>query len=348
MMRAITLCLAFFGCLIGISAVNAAGKPLIGLTVNIPQGGDATDIYAAVMTARTSGVRLICASAKWSELEPKPGVYNFKSIDDSLNGLPTLGFRIAYTIKTLDTNTKAFPADLQDKPFDSPEVRHRFDALIDHLAPKLTDAVINVNLGNEADGYLSTHRDELEGYAGFVEEGRAHLHAIKPDIPVGVTTMFNGLKDNSGIIQRLNRVMDVVTMTYYPLTVDFYVRPVTDVPADFDAMVAAAGSKPLLLQEVGYPADPSLGSSEEKQAAFVDAVFDALEKHKDKIGFINFFLMYDFDDKLLDTLTAYYGLPDPRFRAYLATLGLRKADGTPRQAWLRFEMRAVAWANSKP
>ena len=347
-MRVIVVLLAIAGLLMGIGPLQAADKPLVGVSLSVPEGGGATDLIAAVLTARTAGARLMYVSVKWSDLEPKPGVYNLKPIDDAVVNLGPLGFHVAITIQTIDTSNRTLPPDLMDKPFDSPEMRARLDALLQQIGPKLTAAVVDVNLGNEVDVYLGTHPQELEAYAGLMEAGRTRLRTSRPGLPVGVTTTFDGLKTRASVFQRLNRDMDVVTMTYYPLTAAFAVRPAADVSGDFDMMASAAGTKPLLLQEVGCPADPLVGSSEEKQAAFVDAVFDALGKHSSQIGFVNFFLMYDFGDKLVTALTQYYGLNDAHFRAFLGTLGLRKADGTPRLAWLRFEVRSSAWAIQKP
>jgi len=347
-MRTILLFGMVIGCLLGIGDVQAAPKPLVGVSVNVPEGGSATDLIAAVLTERTARAGVLCVSAKWSDLEPQPGVYVLKPIEDPITSMAPLGFQIAITIQTVDSNARTMPADLQDKPFDSPEVRQRFDALLGQIAPKLTDTVRTVSLGNNADTYLAAHPQELEAYAGFVEEGRTHLHALKPALPVGVTTTFDGLKTRASVLGRLNRNMDVIPVTYYPMAATFQVRPATDVGPDFDTMTTAAGTKPLLLQEMGYPADAQFGRSEEKQAGFVNAVFDALQKHQDKIGFVNFFLMYDLGDTLLDTLLKSATSPDPHFRAFLGSIGLRKKDGTPRQAWLRFEVRSAAWANQKP
>ena len=346
-MRVMAILLAAAGLLLGLGPVRAADKALVGVSMGVPEGGGAMDLIGSVMTARTAGARLLCVSAKWSDLEPKPGVYNLKPIDDAL-GSAAFGFHVALTLQTLDTNNRTLPTDLMDKPFDSPEMRSRFDALLQQIGPKITAAVVDVNLGNEVDAYLGAHPQELEAYAGFVEAGRTRLRAARPGLPVGVTTTFDGWKTRASVFARLNQNMDVVTMTYYPVAADFTVRPASDVAGDFDLMTTAAGTKPLLLQEVGYPADPLAGSSEEKQAAFVDAVFDALNKHAAQIGFVNFFLMYDFGDKLVNTLTQYYGSNDAHFRAFLSSIGLRKADGSPRQAWLRFEVRSSAWANAKP
>jgi hypothetical protein len=330
-------------CLVWCAAARAAGRPLPGLSANPKENATGPEFVQAIMDAKTAGVRMMYMSYKWSDLEPKEGAQNLKQLEDGLRWLTTLGFKIAVTIQTLDTNNRTLPADLMDKPFDAPEMRDRFDALLKNIAPKLTTAVRWVMLGNEADIYLTEHPKEVEAFAGFVEHGRQTLRALKPDIFVGITTTHDGVRDRPQIAQRLNRNMDVVTFTYYPLGPNFAVRSVAEVPADFERMARAAGNKPLFLQEIGYPADPLLGSSEEKQAAFVDAVFDAVSKHANKIVAFNYFLYHDFGDRLTDTFLKYYRLPDPRFRAFLATLGLKKADSTPRKAWERFQARAKAW-----
>ena len=97
------------------------------------------------------------------------------------------------------------------------------------------------------------------------------------------------------------------------------------------------GVRPLILQEVGYPASTLLGSSEQQQAQFVTNVFDAWAPRGDRIPFLNVFLMHDFPQTLCDYFTQYYGLPgNERFSQFLCTLGLRKANGTPRLAWTAF------------
>jgi hypothetical protein len=102
-------------------------------------------------------------------------------------------------------------------------------------------------------------------------------------------------------------------------------------------MVTLAGSKQLVIQEAGYPASELLGSSELRQSQFVTKLFDAWAPRGDRIPFLNVFLMHDFTQTLCDYFTQYYGLPgDQRFSQFLCTLGLRKANGTPRLAWVTF------------
>jgi hypothetical protein len=153
------------------------------------------------------------------------------------------------------------------------------------------------------------------------------------------------------IAARLNRNMDVVSMTYYPIGADWRARPVGSLDADFARMIQAAGTKPLLLQEIGCPADQSI-SSEDLQASYVDGLFRQLTKYGDRVAGANWFLYCDFNKALLDQLTGYYmqgqnGVARAqaiRFRNYLSSLGLKRADGTPRKSWEVFCSRARAWS----
>ncbi len=333
----ITGCVA----LLSLLAASAAGRsPLLGISANPREGGTMADVVRGLQDLRKAGCTAMFLSHKWSDLERSPGSIDVKELANGVGGCSMLGYQTIITLQIIDTNNRTVPADLADEPFDSPEMRARLDALLRAVAPKLDANVRAVMLGNEVDAYLAAHPAELEPYASLVEHGRDLLRALRPGLRVGVTTMFGGLGGDRPIFRRVNRQMDVVTLTYYPLDAAFGVRPTGQVVGDFGKMVEAAAGKPLLLQEAGYPADPLLGSSEEKQAAFVDAVFDAMRQYSDKIEIVNLFLLHDFPSSMVDDLLKYYRLADPRFRAYLATLGLKRADGTPRKAWSRFLERA--------
>lgn len=99
-------------------------------------------------------------------------------------------------------------------------------------------------------------------------------------------------------------------------------------------MVELAKKRPLILQEVGYPSSTELSSSEAKQAQFVTNVFRAWGASAPRIPFLNVFLLHDLPSQKCEELAKYYGLPhDLNFRAFLCSLGLRHADGTPKLAW---------------
>lgn len=324
-------------------AMPASTKSLVGLSLNIKQDGTTQDLVHDILAEKEMGVKVLFISHKWSELEPAPGKLAPDKLGRDMAGSSALGFQIALTLQTLDTNNRTLPSDLMDRRFDDPEMRRRFAALLTALAPRLTSRVRWVMLGNEVDVYLAAHPQEAEAFAGMMEDGEALLRRLRPDVSVGVTTTFDGLATTPGVVKRLLAHADVATMTYYPLNGDFTVRPVSDVARDFTAMVAAAGTKPLLIQEAGYPMASLLGSSEEKQAEFVDAVFAAMTRHKDRIACVNFFLLYDFSPQMTDSFLKYYRLADPKFRAYLATLGFKRADGAPRLAWTHFVEDMKRW-----
>lgn len=318
-------------------------QPLVGISPNVKVGGKIDDLVKDLKSLRGDGLGFQYLTLKWSELEPEKGNLDLKKLDDGVRGLGGLGFDLAVNIQTLDTNNRTLPADLMDKPFDSPEMRTRWEALLRAVAPRLTPKVRWVMLGNEVDVYLAQHGAELEPYAGFVERGRALLRERKPDLPVGVTCTYGGARARPDQFRRLNHDTDFVALTYYPLKPDFSVEPVSVVAGDISRMVEMAGRKPLLITEAGYPADPLLGSSETQQAAFVDALFDAVKAHPSRIAVVNYFLLVDFNDSLVETFLKYYRVPDAKFRAYLATLGLRKQDGTPRKSESAFLRRLRAW-----
>jgi len=325
-------------------------KPLIGLSLNLPEGARAADLDKIARQERLDGANLMYLSAKWCDLEPRLGQYNLSSLS-SVEHIGALGFKILFTIQTLDTNHRSLPSDLMALPFDSPVVQNRFDALLKAIATRLGPDIRWVSLGNEVDVYLSQHESELEPYAKFVEHGRDVLKSQHPQLAVGVTTTYDGARYHPGIAARLNRKMDVVSMTYYPISADWHARPIASLDSDFARMIETAGTKPLLLQEFGCPADPSI-SSEDLQTSYVDGLFRQLKKYGDRVAGANWFLYCDFNHVLLDKLMGYYmegqnGVAQDqavRFRGYLSSLGLKRADGKPRKSWEVFCSRTRAWS----
>lgn len=292
----------------------------------------------AMELADDAGVTGNFISKTWSELEPDAGKYALDDLQGDLNYRTGIYNHLEMIgIQVINTTNRETPPDLLDVPFDALDMIERFQRLFDALLPVLNDRVVYFAIGNEVDAYLSAHPDEWQAYTTFYEASLAYIHQTAPQIKVGVTTTFNGAAAYPDQVADLNVMSDVFIMTYYPLNMDFTVRPPDAPLTDFPQMVAWAGEKPLLLQEVGYPVAESLGSSEAAQAEFVQHVFAAWEANAADIPFLSYFALGDFSEELCTTLTGYYGLPDAQlFRDYLCTLGLLTADGTPRAAWQAF------------
>ncbi len=315
-----------------------AHYPLIGISTNLPQGAKPDRLGYEILDTRKYGVNFIYLSFKWSEVDAaaaaKPNLNNYRKF---LEALSPYGFKFLITIQTIDTNNKTLPADLMNVPFDSPEMISRFDTLLDELVKIAPDNVKWVSLGNEVDVYLRQHPNEISPFMKLMRHATITLHRLKPKLQVGVTCTYSGASEDPSLFDQINQYSDFISLTYYPLNPDFTVRPISVIPVDFQNMARLAGRKRIILQEAGYPASPLLNSSEVKQAEFVNSIFTCAKKYSRQFIGVNFFLLYDFGDTITNSLLKYYRVPDPRFRAYLATLGLHKADGAARKAWLRFK-----------
>ncbi len=321
----------------------AFGRPLIGLSINVPEGGGTKELIQAITDERSLGLKLIYISKKWSEIEPTLGVLQMDQLKSDMKGAVDAGFTPVLTFQTIDTNNRVVPSDLKAEPFDSTTMLAREAKVLRALEGALPPTTMAVMLGNEVDIYLAQHPSETAAFARFVRDGRDIMRRLRPTLPIGVTTTFDGQINHPEIVRQVQQTSDIFSATYYPMKPDFTVRPTSDIARDFDSMVAFAGPRKLFVQEAGYPASEVLGSSEERQAEFVRQVFATTRRLQDKIAGVNFFLMVDFNKALMKTFTEYYGSSDARFVAFLGTLGLRRADGTPRQAWSAFESQAKGW-----
>lgn len=321
----------------GVLAIAANPQP-----VPPPQPQDYVD---AVDLARHAGMRGAVVTWRWSDLEPAPGTYDLTDVTDNMDFWGTARPSTIFVgVQVLNTVKREVPADLAAAPFDSVQMRDRFRALLDRLLPLLDDKVLYLSIGNEVDVYLRTYPGEVAAYRQFYADAVAYVHQKAPNLRVGVTATFDGAAGaGAAIMADLNQASDVIMLTYYPLAANFAVRDPASPAVDFPLMLGLDPDKDVVLQEVGYPASPLLGSSDAAQAEFVDQVFTAWEGAGGRIPLLSFFLLHDLTQDVCDTLGDYYGLPNSTaFKAYLCTLGLRRTDGTPRPAWDTLVTRAAA------
>lgn len=293
------------------------------------------DFLAAFDLAYGAGARGQVIAASWKDLEPTSGALDVSSLVNQLDYVPGRMPAVYAGIQPINTVAKEVPADLADTAFDAPVMRARFHALIDALATALPGKVTYLSIGNEVDGYLQA-TNQWTQYRAFYEDALEYAHTRMPGVRVGVTAGYDGLVGASRAqMAALNTRSDVVMLTYYPVGEGFAVGPPTIARTAFPAMIAAADGKPVVIQELGYPASPLLGSSDAMQAEFFADAIDQWSKIDGaRMPFVSLFLLHDFTDEQCRAFGDYYGIPDnAEFEAYLCTLGLRHADGTPRPAW---------------
>jgi hypothetical protein len=305
-----------------------------------------SDFGEAFTLAKASGIQATNISLQWDELEPSPGQYTSPDnlLQNANSFFSTQDIAVSLMVGFIDTNNLRLPSDLAQKPFDDPETIERFKRLLDYVFTEIPDLELtSLSLGNEIDGYLATDKKLWQQYSHFFREASAYAKTKRASLIVGSKVTFAGLTGSAYTLSSsIVTTSDAVMLTYYPLNADFTVKNPRVVFDDFARLVQAFPDKPIYILEAGYPSSLLLGSSEEKQADFVQNVFRAWDEQAAYIKLIDFLWLHDIVPALVAELGGYYGLKDEKFLAYLATLGLRTFDGRDKQAFRAFQQEAQA------
>lgn len=296
------------------------------------------DILAAIKKSKQAGCNAAVLSFSWPALEPRKGAFTL----DELKGSVVIneGRFLFLGIQVLNTTVKDLPTDLQGKQFDDPQVLERFRSFLDALAPFLRNRVRYLSIGNESDIYLSAHPDEIEAFGVFLNSAQQHVKKIAPKLSVSTTLTDAGALRPE--IQELIKHMDAHFLTYYhgQHGVEGAFKDTEKTKEDILALAAKLDDRPIIFQEIGFPAHQEIGSPE-KQAEFVNGVFDAWDELGSRVPLVNYFMMYDFPEAFVKEQVSYYGVTDntePLVR-FMSSLGLHKVDGTPRPSWNVFKRR---------
>ncbi len=320
--------------------VSADGR-LLGIDLTQPTNGNFIETYNL---AKAAGIGFVQLTPGWDDIEPAKGPYIDPQSDlaSAKAFYSAEGLRVALAVSPLDTNINRMPSDLKGKPFNDPAVISRYNSMMNATIAKLDGVtLLDVSIGNEVDISLGNDNTKWAQYTDFYQQTKDYLKASHPSLNVGVKATFYGLtRDNVQHLQMLNKNSDVILVTYYPLNPDTTVRDPSVVKDDFNKICELYPGKEIYFLEAGYPSSPLLNSSDEKQAEFVNQTFAAWDEHKDQIKVVNFVYMHDVSQSQVDTMVKYYGLNDPKFAAYLGTLGLRTSDDKDKDAWAVFKEAA--------
>jgi len=318
------------------------------------------DYAAAYGQATALGVREVSVSLDWSLFEPTTvGTYTDpNSILPALNAFyPTQTGDVTLVLRPLDTPGPRFPTDLTGLTFDNLLVINAFKDFLTHLHSQLPTLNASgklkwIHVGNEIDATLGSNATQWLQWQTFFNAAKTHIETLwGVDVVVSSVVQFGALTNDSVRPLYLDFLpaLDSAALTYYPLNGDFTVKPPSVVAADFDFMTSTIISKPILLQECGYPSGALNASSESQQADFVTAVFDAWDTHQDRINLIDFAWQYDVDEATVDQWVIDFGMSgqtnEDKFRSYLQTLGLSNNDSTEKLALQRLkdELQARSW-----
>ncbi|MCA9837352.1 MAG: hypothetical protein KC422_10555 [Trueperaceae bacterium] len=295
------------------------------------------DYGYAFNLAKSTGMQLTTLALMWDELELSPGNFspetNWLKIANDF--FPEQNLSITLVINPIDTNRLRLPKDLENKAFEDPIVIARYKTLIDYVFTQIPDLTLSsFSVGNEIDDYLGTNKERWAQYSRFFEEVSAYIRTKREGLVVGSKLGFGGLTDSAyKLSQGIIQASDAVMLTYYPLKEDFTVKNPDVVHGDFAKLVELFPNKPIYVLESGYPSSELLGSSESKQAAFVDEIFSAWDEQAAHIKVLDFLWLHDLPPVVVDDLSGYYGLNNDKFKAFLGTLGLRTFEGQDKKAF---------------
>jgi len=297
------------------------------------------DILAAITKSKQAGCNAAVLSFSWPSLEPQQDAFTLDELKSSV--VINKGRFLFLGLQVLNTTVKDLPADLEGKRFDDPLVLERFRSLLDTLAPFLRNRVRYLSLGNESDIYLSAHPEEIEAFSVFLNSAHQHLKIIAPKLTVSTTLTDAGALQPE--FQDLIKQMDAHFLTYYhgQHGLEGRFKDASKVKAEIITLATKLDGRPIVFQEIGFPANEALGSSPQKQAEFIEGVFDAWDELDSRVPLINYFMMYDFPEEFVKEQVSYYGITndaEPLVK-FMSSLGLHKADGTPRPGWKVFKHR---------
>lgn len=300
------------------------GTRTLGISVNAAEDNN---YDTAFQIAKSVGMEAVSLSVNWDQVETAPGVYgmtpNFLAIANTYYSATHT--KIDLVLRPIDTNGKHVPRDLQNTAFDDPVMIARFQRVVDYVFSQLPHVQLNfLSIGNEIDLGIGGDAMLWRQYEVFYRTVKAYVHAVKPGLRVGTTATLYGLSQSARAqLARINRVSDIVIVTYYPLHEDFSVKDPAVMRGEIESLLALYPRKPVYFVEIGYPASPLLGSSQAQQRTFIDEVFQIWDAHSKRIPYLSFTWLTDISSAQVDELVKYYGLDDERFKAYLLSLGLR-------------------------
>jgi hypothetical protein len=320
----------------------AKGRPSFALSANPFASEKFTPeaVSARVAQSKEAGVDAMYISVQWPDIGKPGNKYDVNDLKGNLANARKHNFKdVLFTLRIVDTNNKSVPEDLKKTKFDDPKMWDRLASTIDVLIPELKGTVTRINIGNEIDSYFGSHRNEVGAYLKLFVKAREKFKKELPGIPIAATVTHGGIV-NSGTRKLLRPILDAsdfLSVTYYPLKDDFTMNPPRVVPGDFQKMRDAAkdlAKHQIVIQEVGYPSGEGNDSSPEKQAEFFSRVIDEVRRDPGTVVFVNFFLMSDLPDWMVNDFAQYYKLPGvERFKSYLKTLGVFDDRGQPKPAW---------------
>ncbi len=321
------------------------GTVRVGIEPTAPPGAGPTEELQAQLDVLAAGSRGIPLLRRWSELyttSTQADAQVWARLAGTAELVRNAQRRALLCLAVVDRAVDERPAGLGTS-WNAPATLSAVDALIDNAYATFGDELAYLAFGTGVDRYLEKLSvAERPAFVAFLLHALdyAKKHASKPaGAQVGVTATSDGIMDGpSTELSELLAASDVAIVTYTPVDSSFSARPPSTAPGDLDAMegalVADGGAPvPVVLQEVAYPSAAEAGSSEEKQKTFFDGLSQALLARRAHHPFVGIRALHDGEQSSCEAEAVALGAPGNAAAVALScSLGLRRADGTPKPA----------------
>ncbi len=307
-----------------------------------PTPVDQTDAVLDVLAAGSRGVSFV---RRWDSLfvdgtQPRAAVWNqFASLAPVFRDQER---SILFALGVVDRTADARPGAV-DGVWDANVTETAMQALVDKTYGTFGSELAYLSVGTEIDRYLDTLTDSERGaFVAFVNRtlDYARNHPNRPmGTQVGVTvTVASIVQKTIPEVLELIDASDIAIATYYPLEESFEARHPSGAANDLDELAVAlsddAGTRTVVLQEVGYPSAAETGSSEDQQRVFFDGLFQALLARREQFPFVSINGLHDAHPEVCGGEASALGAPgDPLAIAARCSFGVRHADGGRKTAW---------------
>jgi hypothetical protein len=307
---------------------------VLGMAPSAPYSGGIPE-SVSFADARNQGARVLYWYLRWSEVAANPNANAVLMQQLAFGGVTAINFDVVHS-----TVLSTYPPPYQS--FTDPGFADAFSDFAADFAATYHPAYLFV--GNEANIYLENHLDEVDAYGLVIRRTREKIHAASPSTQVGVVLHYSGFPTDTRlqIISELAAEADMVGYTVYGARVENGATLFDD-PANgmqlLDDLPGLAPGKPFAVVETGWNTSSRFDSNETLQTSFLRLLRHYVETSRAQ--FVSLFLYQDGVDCTQQALSfAEPGTnPDPQspevqdFAEYLCRFGLRRANGTPKEAW---------------
>ena len=295
--------------------------------------------------AASIGLKSLALGVSWDEMEPQPLVYNFSSLQDTIERSNQSSRSIElFNFRVIDTTRSTLPADIANQKMDSAEVKQRAKYIVQAIVPIIQEGnVKRFAFGNEINIFLMQNQEQAMNFAWLFYETKQEFNRLLPNIPFGMSVTYEGIKypDIQEAFGWIIQLGDFVAFTYYPLDEYFKVRsPITatnDI-RDMRRIATDYGFSEAILQEIGYPSSLKNNSSQIKQKEFYYQVLKEIKNNQDFFPFACFFMMCDYPEWFVENFKEYYGINDEAFLSFLQTTGTIDGNGNAKESWIWLDL----------